>query len=726
MPSLKTKFIALPSTLAISVAMLTAPHCAQAQEVEVAEADEEIFVTARGRAETLQDIPESIIALDADDLEVRGIVDIIGVFNQTPNLFARRTFRAGVTFFTIRGVTTSQQGWAPITYVVDGVKTATVDAINQNALFGIERIEVLKGPQGGLYGAGAIAGAINVVTKAPTNDLEGQVIASYAKGNDAIVRGTVSGPIIEDKLLFKLSGFYRNTDGLVDSIEGDDIDFEENASIRGRLLFLPSETVSIDLRASYTDIEAGAAKQARFGGPDEVNLFVRENDPSRGIIGSENREIVDLSAKIDIETQIGTITSTTGYMDLNQDLFGTASWIAPPALGEPPEFGLFGPIFGPNALPADDPNAFTAPFDNYQDLFDNFEVFTQDLRIVSPSDQRLRWLAGFEYINRKASQGLQVGFLLGPDGGVQAPALNRFDDKTDDIWGIFGQVQYDLTDQLEITFAARYDEDSFDTAQFDGNTGALVQQLDANGTLVDALEETDSGFQPKVTVAYEVNDNVNTYFTYARGFRFGFFNTGNLTQEETTDNFEIGFRSTWLDGDLALNGSVFYIDYSDQQLTTVIAEAPFRLTTNVPSTEIIGLEMDFNYQVSEQIQVNGAVGFLDAEIEDQGQPPSVPEWTANLGLQLTQPVTDELELVGRADWRYQGSHILQSPGVTYQIDAVNLIDLRAGVQGETWRVVAFARNLANERFAQDANNLGSFVRDYNDPRSYGVEATLRF
>lgn len=724
MPNLKSRFLAVPSALAIGIATFSVPQITSAQEG--ADADEEIVVTARGRAESLQDIPESIIALDADDLEVRGIVDIIGVFNQTPNLYARRTFRAGVTFFTIRGVTTSQQGWAPITYVVDGVKTATVDAINQNALFGIERIEVLKGPQGGLYGAGAIAGAINVVTKAPTNDLEGQVIASYAKGNDAVLRGTVSGPIIEDKLLFKLSGFYRNTDGLVDSIEGEDIDFEENASIRGRLLFTPTETVSIDLRASYTDIEAGAAKQARFGSADEVNLFVRENDPSRGIIGSENREIVDLSAKIDIETPVGIITSTTGYMDLNQDLFGTASWIAPPGLGEPPESGLFGPIFGPNALPADDPDAFGQPFDNYQDLFDDFEVFTQDLRIVSPSDQRLRWLAGFEYIHRKASQGLQVGFLLGPEGNVQAPALNRFDDKTDDIWGIFGQVQYDLTDKLEITIAARYDEDSFDTAQFDGNTGALVQQLDADGNLVDALEETDSGFQPKVTVAYEVNDNVNTYFTYARGFRFGFFNTGNLTQQETTDNFELGFRSTWFDGDLALNGSIFYIDYSDQQLTTVIAEAPFRLTTNVPSTEIIGLEMDFNYRVSEQIQINGAVGFLDAEIQDQGRPPSVPEWTANLGLQLTQPIAQEIELVGRADWRYQGGHILQSPGVTYQINAVNLIDLRAGVQGENWRVVAFARNLANERFAQDANNLGAFIRDYNDPRSYGVEATLRF
>jgi len=157
----KTKLMAVASALAMSAAALSSPQTAMARGEEDGEAQaaEEIFVTARGREESLQDIPESIIALDADDLEVRGVVDIIQLFNQAPNLYARRTFRAGVTFFTIRGVTASQQGWALITYVVDGVKTATVDAINQNALFGIERVEVLKGPQGGLYGAGAIAGA---------------------------------------------------------------------------------------------------------------------------------------------------------------------------------------------------------------------------------------------------------------------------------------------------------------------------------------------------------------------------------------------------------------------------------------------------------------------------------------------------------------------------------------------------------------------------------------
>ncbi len=724
----------LKSTSVIGLILTAVMQPVVGQEIDDAalainDARDLIVVTARGREESLQDIPESIIAFDAEDIEARGIVDIQGVFSQTPNLYARETFRAGVTFFTVRGVTTGQQGWAPITYVVDGVKTATVDAINQNALFDIERIEVLKGPQGGLYGAGAIAGAVNVVTKRPTNEFTGQVIGSYVKGNDATLRGTVSGPLVEDKLLFKLSGYYRNTDGLTDTIQGKDIDFEENASIRGRLLFAPTENLSIDLRAAYTVIEAGAAKQSRFGaGPAEINIFERSRDPSRGVLGVEDREIVDLSAKVDIELPFGTFTSTTGYMDLEQDLFGTVSWTVPPGLGEAPGSGAFGPIFGLNALPATDPAAASMPSDHFQDLFDNFGVFTQDVRLVSRSDQRLRWLVGFEHINRNADQGLRLGFLLGPDESAEFPIVDRFDEKSDSIWGVYGQLQYDVSDRLELTFAARYDEDNFDTTQFDGATGTLVQQLDPNGVLVDRLEESDSGFQPKVTLAYEVNDKFNTYLTYGRGFRFGFFNTGNLTQQESTDNFELGFRSSLADGALNLNGSVFYIDYSDQQLTTVIATPPFRVTANIPSTEIIGVEMDFNYSLSDQIQINGAVGFLNAEISGGGgRTPSTPEWTANLGAQFTQPVTDSVELIGRADWRYQGGHILlDGAGNVYQINAANLIGLRVGVQSDHWRLVGFAKNLANKRFATDAAFFGFFVRDYNDPRSYGVELTLRF
>lgn len=717
----------------VAIALSAFGTAAVAQEVGDNETEDvavlnTVFVTARGREESLQDIPESIIALDAADIEARGIIDIEGVVNQTPNFFVRETFRAGVTFFTIRGISTGQQGWAPITYSVDGVKSATLDSINQGALFDVERIEVLKGPQGGLYGAGAIAGAINVVTKKPTNDLTGQATASYAEGGDKTIRGSISGPIVEDKLLFRLSGYVRDKDGLTETLQGDDIDFEEQATVKGRLLFLPTDNLSIDLRASYSDIEAGAATQSRFTAANQVNTFNDDLLPSRGILGVETREITDVSAKIDWELPFGTLTSTTGYLDLQQDLFGSVSWTAEPALGEAPALGLFGPLFGANALPATDPLAGTTPFDHIQDLFDDFEIFTQDIRLVSNSDQRLRWLVGAEFIQREANQGLGAGFLLGPQGDVPLLLLNRADEKDDDIWGVFAQLQYDLSDRLELTISGRYDENEFSTVQIDGATGAVVPQIDPNGTSVNELSETDSAFQPKVTLAYDVSDDFKLYGTYSRGFRFGFFNTGNLTKQETTDNFELGFRSTLADGTLSLNGSVFYIDYSDQQLTSVIATAPFRQTTNIPETEITGIELDFNWNASEQIQVNGSLGYLDAERSGGGDIPVTPEWTGNLGGQFTQPISRNLDFVSRADWRYQGEHIsIDGAGNVFNIDAANLIDLRLGVQADNWKLVAFAKNLADDQTALDPGSLGAFfIRDYTDPRQIGVELSLDF
>ncbi|MEM9168419.1 MAG: TonB-dependent receptor [Pseudomonadota bacterium] len=727
-PSAVRKLL-LSATSLVGLGTVNALQPALAQtSADSEEPTDEIIVTARGREESLQDIPESIIALDADDIEARGIFDIEGIVNQTPNFFVRETFRAGVTFFTIRGISTGQQGWAPITQVVDGVKTATLDAFNQGALIDIERVEVLKGPQGGLYGAGAIAGAINIVTQQPTDEFTGQVIGSYGNGDDFQFRGTLSGPLIEDLLKFKISGYLRDRGGLVETIQGEPVDFEDQATVKARFILTPADWMTADFRFAYTEIDAGAAQQARFTSPDQVNDFSRALDPSRGIIGNEEREILDYSAKFDFDLNFATLTSTTGYLELEQDLFGSVSWTAPPALGEAPIPALFGPIFGPNALPATDPGAFGAPFDQIQDLFDDFDIFTQDVRLVSRSDQRLRWLAGFEYINRNADQSLGVGLRLGPEGDTDVLLLNQLDEKEDRIWGIFGQLQYDVTDRFEITFAARYDENNFDTEQRDGATLALIQQVDTNGNLVNRLEETDNGFQPKVTLAYDISDALKTYFTYARGFRFGFFNTGNLTQEETTDNFELGFRSTLADGTLDLNGSVFYIDYSDQQFTFVIPAPPFRQTSNVPSTDIIGVEMDFLWRPTDVFSFNGSVGFLDAEREGGGEVPVTPRWTANLGGQFSQPLTPSLEAIGRVDWRYQGAHIgVDGTNTVYDINAVNLVDLRAGVESDNWRLVGFARNLANERFAIDPNNFGGFfIRDFNDPRTYGVELTLRF
>ena len=689
---------------------------------------EEIVVTARHRQESLQDVPIAVTAFDAAKIEAAGITDIDGFINLTPNFIAREAFRSGVTYLTIRGITTGQQGFAPITYVVDGVKASSLDAVNQGVLFDLERIEVLKGPQSALYGAGAIAGAVNVITKEPANEFEGQVKLGYAEGDDFTFRGSISGPIKEDLLTFRLSAYYRNTDGLINTTTGDDLDFEEQGALRGRLLFTPNETLNIELRAAYSEIEAGAAKQEYLTDISLLNTFNSKTQAQRGILGEEKRDILDLSGKIDIKLPFATLTSITGYLEMDQDLFGSASWIRPPALGEPPVIGLFGPIWGENAVA---PAMGFGPMgptgdaiDHFQSLVDDIEIFTQDVRLTSNEEGRFRWVAGFEYINREIVNGLTLGTTNPQNTSLNF--VNRFDERKDEIWGAYVQVNFDITEDFELTVSGRYDEDDYSTRLFDPVSGMTISSLDASGNLVDKLTANNSKFQPKVTLSYDWSENLLTYASYSEGYRFGFFNTGNLTNPEETNNYEFGFKSALFDGRTTFNGAVFYIEYSNQQITSAIATPPFRITDNIPESDILGFELEATVRVTENIGLSGGVGYLDTEISELDRElDAVPEVTANVALDYVYLISNDFEIVGRFDWRHQGGFILNR-GV-FEIDAVDFINLRLGVRKDNWSVTGFVKNALDQQYATEPINFGTFVaRAFSQPRSAGVEVGYRF
>ena len=708
----------LAAGIAIAAAVVSIPAPAQQASADILE---EIVVTARQRAERLQDVPDAITAFSGPEIERLGIDSFESYVNRTPNFLARQGFRAGVVFVTIRGITTGQQGFPPISYTVDGVKAGMLDALNPGTLFDLERIEILRGPQGALYGNGAIAGAVNIVTKGPRDEFGGEARISYAEGNDLTLQGTVSGPLVEDTVAFRLTGFIRDSDGLIDSTTGDDIDFIDQGSVRAQLLFTPSERFRIDLRAAYSDVNAGAAMQERFETIGQVNSFSSADFTlDRGIVGEENRESTELSAKIDIELPFAALTSVTSSVDLDQDIFGSISWTRPPARGEPPIAALFGPILGENAMPGE-------TIDQYQDLADNFEVFFQDLRLTSSGDASLRWIAGVEWLRRTTVNHLDIGLVRAPAPGALAQIFGRFDEKEDEIFGIYGQLNFDLSAALELTVAGRYDENEYDTRQFNLATGATIQNLDAGGNPVDRLAAKDSQFQPKVQLSYDWSDDLMTYVTYAKGFRFGFYNTGNLTRPETTDNFELGFKATLAGNLLTVNGAVFSIDYSDQQQSSIIAEPPFRTTTNVPSTDINGVELEFVWRAAERLELSGGFGYLDAEISELNtRPDSVPEWTSNLAGEYRQPLGNDRELFARADWRHQGNFLINDAGFLFDIDPVDLVSLRAGVESERWSVSAYMKNALDEQYASDPGFLGYFIRAYSLPRSIGAELRYRF
>ncbi len=678
---------------------------------------EEITVTSRRREESLQDVPDSITAFSASAIKSAGIDHVSDFVQLTPNITLREAFRAGVTFITMRGITTGQQGWAPVSFVVDGVPVASLDAINQGALVEIERIEVLKGPQGALYGAGAIAGAINVITRKPGNEFEGGGKLSYAKGNDFKGSFSVSGSIKEDKVLYRLDVYHRDTDGLIDSTDDTDLDFETQSDVRGRLVF-DSGDVSVDVRGHYGDVEAGAAMQELLPtgatGLDLLDDFDHSPGIARGIIGVEDRSFAEASVKIEWETDIGTITSVSGYSDIKQNLFGTVSWNRPPALS------FCGPVGGIGEAP-----------DCFQRLGDDIEAFTQDLRISSSSDQSVRWMAGLSYLRREAVNLLRVGeAAITPNGKVGPginPFLNSVFERNDRFFGIYGQANIDISNQIELTLAGRWDENKFDATQYETRErNTPVPVLTPDG-LVTTQGEVDSEFQPKAQLSYAWTDDIMTYVTVAKGFRTGFFNTGNLTEPETTWNYEFGFKTTLMDRRVRANGSIFYIDYSNQQFSRIVPPPKIRETDNIPETRIKGLELEVVAAPIENLSVSFGLGYLDAEVADGTDSPFTPDYTLNLGLEYSHPLLNsEWDAIYRVDYRRQASQFLERNN-RFEIEEKDYLNMRLSFENEKLRITAFADNILNSRQPNEINEFPfGFIRVVNKPRSYGIEAAFRF
>lgn len=724
-----TDKIRLLSGFALAIG-IGSTHCARvhAQGAGAAEAGtsqagaglETITVTARRKEESLQDVPDSIRAYSAEVLEAAGVRDVSGFVALTPNITLRESFRQGQTYLTVRGITTGQQGWAPVTYVVDGVPVGSTDSINTGALVGIERIEVLKGPQGALYGAGAIAGAINIVTEKPGDEFSGELLAGYGRQDDQKFIGSMSLPLAEATGL-RLDAYYHESDGLQRDQNDRGVNGDETLDARVRFVTQLGR-VSVDLRAHVVDVDAGAVFQELLPHTAAGLAMIDEFDASPGIIrgdirGEESRTLEEGSAKLDIDIGFATLTSITAYSDLQQDLFGSTSW------NDPPAASFCGPVGGAGQPP-----------DCTQASSDDFRVFSQDLRLTSNQGGSVQWLIGASMLNRRSVNGLTVGAgVIAPDGSIvtgPAPLLQRADLNKDRFAGAYGQVIVDVTEALELTAALRYDRNKMSTTQYTDDTlTTLVPVLSPSGESIGTQRSRDDAWQPKVQVSYRWTPSFMTYATLGKGFRTGFYNTGNRTQAETTWNYEAGFKSELLEQRAVLNLSVFHIDYSNQQFTFIVPNPPpLRATTNIPETKINGVEVDASLQVSDAVSAGLAVGFTDSQVQDAAKThgPFTPELTSNVYVQLDRPLSADWRLGGRLDWRYQSSQYL-SRNDQFEIDAKNYVDFRASLSYTAWTFTGYVRNLTDERQAFGFEDVGfGYLRYNNNPRTYGAEMSYKF
>ena len=334
---------------------------------------EEIVVIARKRQESLRDVPIALTAFSKDVIQTARIEQFADFVALTPGVTLREQFSPSFTNLTVRGIATQQNGELPIALAVDGVTLPFTSFLNQD-LLDVEQIEILKGPQGGLYGRNAIAGAVNITTRKPGNELDGKLRASYGNGDYKQITGSVAGPVIRDSLYGKLGFSYKDSDGLIDNQSGnDELDFIEEITVFGRILYELSAELTVDLRGKYTSADVGASYFSELPAA-QLDSFSDSTDPMISDPAVDDRELYEFTGKLDYEGRYGTFTSITGYFDVEDLIYGDA------------DFGIL---------------AWGSEFGIFQDFRTTVEGWSQEVRFTSPADQALRWITGAFYQDRE-------------------------------------------------------------------------------------------------------------------------------------------------------------------------------------------------------------------------------------------------------------------------------------------------------------------------------------
>ncbi len=584
---MKKSFLSTAVRAASVGAVAALPQFSIAQE-SGAVVPEESVVVARKRSESLQDVPIAVTAFTGNEILRAGIERPSDFIALTPNVTIVDTANVGDTQVSIRGQVSTRDAESTFAYVVDGVLITNPNGFN-GELYDIEQIEVLKGPQGALYGRNATAGAILVNTKRPSNEFEARV--KVGVGTDNLFKGQamVSGALAEDKVFGRLAFNYVETDGQFENefTGGDDeVNYHKEQGIRGRLVFEPNDRLSIDAQASWRDVEGGAINfNASFALPDaaafvgDPSLYADVNEHNFRYIfnvpGENEQENQFLSLKLDYEFDALTLTGILAYDDQEEYLLsdGTSAAFGGYSFGGPESFTQCTDTYNsfdtsllqpPNyAIQDGNPpgvyleeigglNGFLPPYtptscDGYQYQERNQQSTSFELRLASNEDGRARWVAGLYYLEIErdvvVSYGADLGLGFERSGYVPPEGPNPtdllFDDTFDTtVYSAFGQVEVDLAEKHELALALRYDEEEREVSNNvpNVNNAQIFQALfgpqpinpafDGSGT--DAIPDRDDTFsewQPKVSYTFLANDNITFYATYGRGFRSGGFNS---------------------------------------------------------------------------------------------------------------------------------------------------------------------------------------------------------
>jgi outer membrane receptor protein involved in Fe transport len=748
-----------------------------AQVAPPSEELQEIVVTAEKRESTVQKTPISITAISGADLQAQGLSDMTSVAQQVPGV-SFKTSGPGQTEFEMRGLT-STGGESPTVgfYLDDAVLTPAAMAQNGKtvidpSLFDLNRVEVLRGPQGTLYGAGSMGGTIKLVSNQPDPK-------AFAANVEVIGSGTTSGggfnhtenvmlniPLMQDVAALRLVGTDKYIDGWIDRKVLNPFPPEVNGSTaRGDVAGAP---VAQDFRHSNTEhLQAGRA-MLLIQPTDRLSVtlgFMHQSltqDGSNTIdsppLNETHYQPFDVSEPFEDKFNLYTLTgkfnfdsfqlvSASAYWDRQQNQTQDISEAMQDYIG-----GFFGP---PAAFPYSSTATVTEGGSTFFGLGagsitedDYTRQFSEELRLASTGPGPLQWLVGGYYSSFGATSHV-FSFYPDTNDGFNANfgTTNLADNhrKVDiDQYAAFGEVSYILPDNLKASLGARY-------YQYHSNSVTSVSGVSANGTSDPLFGlAQNSGVTPKVDLAYIPDNNTTVYGTVSKGFRPGGPNSpipvppcasAAPTQfgPDSVWNYELGEKLRFFDSRISVNGAIYYEDWTNVQ-QQVAPSCGFKFTANAGKAKVYGAELELAVVLMPGLVLSQNAGYTHATNSTTlpaagvvaGQRLlDVPEVTANTALSFKQPLANDMNFVSRLT----NSYVSGIQDITFtrnSLPAYDLVGLRAGVETGRWSAFLFADNLTNKMaLLSDTGALSANISILNrvatnQPRTIGVDLNIKF
>jgi outer membrane receptor protein involved in Fe transport len=742
---------------------------AQAQSLE------EILVTAQKRVQSVQDIPISISTVSGDDMAEKLVTDIFDLRVVVPALEIRAVDPPSQgTSFAIRGLGTSvfNMGFEPtVATFIDGVYRSRSGLVSGSDLVDMARVEVLKGPQGTLFGKNSTGGVVSFYTNAPVLDeTSGQVQLNYEEYNTVRANGILNLPLVKGKAAARIVASISEGDGWLDNIaNGSEIHDRSRWNIRGQLLFQPNDDLSIRLIGDYAELDEKCCTPLRY-----------ENDPRSGAVNgplaaSIGSTIVDPADIDDLEVALNADPSLDAEdaglsAEINWTLGGVTltsitAWRSYEDEGyKDNDFTGVDVLLSNQSLP-------------------DVSLFSQELRLAGDADlfQGLDWTVGAYY----AEEDIEVlnEFIWGQQGVItsNAKAYGAAFEQNGETIAAFAHGILNLTDRLSVTAGLRYTEDDKDGSL--RNEHPLVPvpfppfEIPAVFPLpvvhdYDA-ETSDSDTTGTLSVQYNWTDELMTYAGYSTGFKsggismtrdaagpfLGFTPTGPVGpfppvdptfEKETADSIEAGIKSTLMGGRMRLNAAIWLTQFDDLQVQVLNPEGNFAVT-NVAGAESSGVEVDGDFAVSDYLTLTASVQYVDAKYDDDvgglttpipvggERLPFVSDWTGSIGFSYDRPLGERWNGFVSGNIFLRTDYLADpDPALDREQDGYNLVNLRAGMRtsDDTWEFAAWCRNCGDERIVNSQFQIpfdGAVFFPHSTtwshvgaPRILGVTGTYRF